>query len=290
MYRYLAVLVLASAALATAHQTITVTDNDVTYAVTVGFLTEPAYTNQLNGLELLVRRVAHQAHHHHGHGHHGHGHDHHHGTIESETPMRVSIEVLADAKSGYNLTITTEGFTWAPERASTAHVPGEGHGHLYINGAKVARLYGPHFHIPSELLRAGPNEITVTLNANSHEDYVYQGELVAATAVVTVAGTLGHEHHTHEAHHHHDHDHGGEGVAGLERSLIATVIGPDGEGRLELPLRPLPGVSGGYTADLIPTAPGIYTFVIEGFIGALEVDLTIPYEKAVIDDRTIRIP
>lgn len=72
-----------------------------------------------------------------------------------------------------------EDFRFAPERASTAHVAGEGHAHLFIDGKKITRLYGEWYHVPA--LTPGVHKITVTLNANSHEDLTVQGKVVSDT-------------------------------------------------------------------------------------------------------------
>ena len=56
--------------------------------------------------------------------------------------------------------------------------------HLYINGEKVARLYGPWYHIA--YLEPGKNEILVTLNANNHGEYLHDGEVIADTVTVYV--------------------------------------------------------------------------------------------------------
>ena len=51
------------------------------------------------------------------------------------------------------------------ERSGGDHVAGEGHAHVYVDGEKIARLYGPWLHIPS--LSPGA-VVEVTLNANDH--------------------------------------------------------------------------------------------------------------------------
>jgi len=66
-----------------------------------------------------------------------------------------------------------------------AHVPSEGHAHLYIDGKKVTRLYGEWYHIPS--LSPGTHKITVTLNANSHEDLMVKGKVVSDKQEVRVS-------------------------------------------------------------------------------------------------------
>jgi hypothetical protein len=110
-----------------------------------------------------------------------------HGRIEvGDAPAlpAVTLVVHKDPKAGWNLRVRTENFRFAPEHASTAHVPGEGHAHLFIDGKKVTRLYGEWYHIP--MLAPGAHKITVTLNANSHEDLTVKGAVVSATQGVHV--------------------------------------------------------------------------------------------------------
>ena len=116
-----------------------------------------------------------------------HEHGHEHGAVEVPEAMavpKVSIEVLPDPKSGWNLHIMTQDFLFAPERASMEHSPGEGHAHLYVDGEKIGRLYGPWYHISE--LSPGQHEIRVTLNANDHRDYTVNGEVISASAKLTV--------------------------------------------------------------------------------------------------------
>ncbi len=62
----------------------------------------------------------------------------------------------------------------------------------------------------------------------------------------------------------------GEGVNGLADVLHAEIV--YGSQSLELPLRPREGVDGGYTADVIPTEPGEYTWHIWGNIEGTDID------------------
>jgi hypothetical protein len=143
--------------------------------------------------------------------------------------------------SGYNLTIHTEHFSWAPERASTEHFAGEGHAHLYINDVKIGRLYGAHHHISSSALQAGENIITVTLNANTHEDYTVGGDLVAASATVMVEAEHGHDEHSHgehghDEHSHHSHDHQAANsiMLGDMELMLEPLLVADGSMKLAL--------------------------------------------------------
>ncbi|MFW8634482.1 hypothetical protein [Cribrihabitans pelagius] len=101
----------------------------------------------------------------------------------SDAP-RVALKLLKDPMSGWNLQVTPENFRFAPQNASAADVPGEGHAHVYVNGGKIARLYAEWLHIPS--LPAGGAEVTVSLNSNSHSPLTVEGEPVSAS--VTVQG------------------------------------------------------------------------------------------------------
>lgn len=118
-----------------------------------------------------------------GHGA-GHGAAHQPVDVTGDEAMSVTLEVSADAHAGWNGRLQTVGFRFTPEAASKAHVTGEGHAHLYIDGRKAGRLYGPWFHIES--LPPGRRTVRVTLNANSHGVYRVDGEPVAAEVTVDV--------------------------------------------------------------------------------------------------------
>lgn len=113
----------------------------------------------------------------------------HHGTIDvSGDPAVpwVDLGVHQDAISGMNLEIITENFRFAPEHASTEHVAGEGHAHLYVDGTKIARLYSRWFHMAE--LAPGSHTIRVTLNANSHEEFTAAGEVIQDVERLAVTG------------------------------------------------------------------------------------------------------
>jgi hypothetical protein len=125
------------------------------------------------------------------HDHNDHGHadagDHHHATLEIPSGQPVpTINLVAhpDPMGGWNLEIQTTHFRFAPEQVNQANQPNAGHGHLYINGEKGARVYGPWLHLPQ--LPPGHNEITVSLNANGHEALTHHGQPIQGTVVVEV--------------------------------------------------------------------------------------------------------
>ena len=94
---------------------------------------------------------------------------HDHGEMISlpagDSAPRLDFMVMKDAAGGWNLHIQAENFQFTPASVNQANVPGQGHAHIYVNGEKLARVYGPWFHIAS--LPDGA-KVNVTLNANDH--------------------------------------------------------------------------------------------------------------------------
>ncbi|WP_109466576.1 hypothetical protein [Albibacillus kandeliae] len=136
----------------------------------LGFATAASYGVTLEG------------HDHGGHDHGGHdaaegtGHSHSHDEMMEvsgpEAPT-VDLEVAPDPASGWNLHIVTTHFRFAPEHAGQGDVPGEGHAHLYLNGEKIARIYGDWYHLAA--LPAGQNVLRVGLYSNSHKALAVNG-------------------------------------------------------------------------------------------------------------------
>lgn len=117
------------------------------------------------------------------------GHEHGGDGFEAADPVpSVSIEAVADPKSGYNVRVTPTDFTFTPELVGeAATTSGEGHAHLYLDGQKITRLYGEWYHLDADL-EAGEHELRAVLSANDHSDYVVDGEPIEATTTITVEG------------------------------------------------------------------------------------------------------
>ena len=183
---------LASAAVISAHDHRAVGD----YQFTVGFAVEPAIEGVGNGVQLRVEKSA-------AHGH-GSSADHHSGAtsgghgsmshepLASDVPVGLELTAQADDSGGVSVHIMAHNWTWAPENVNGPHVPGEGHAHIYVDGEKVNRVYGPNYYLQG--LSEGEHHISVTLNANTHNDLLVDGKKVEAMAMVTVpaAGQMQH--------------------------------------------------------------------------------------------------
>lgn len=96
----------------------------------------------------------------------------------------LAVQLMADPVSGWNLHVQTEAFRFAPEHAGGPHVPREGHAHVYVDGVKIARLYGNWMHL-AELPEAAT--VAVTLNSNDHKMLSVAGEVLRATATLPAA-------------------------------------------------------------------------------------------------------
>ena len=108
-----------------------------------------------------------------------HGHDDEHPVssrddhdmfmVAADNAPTISLEVSKDARSGYNLHLETENFTFAPMNVNGNDTAGEGHAHLYVDSLKVARVYGSDYHYDGEIDKK--SEFRVVLNSNSHAEY-----------------------------------------------------------------------------------------------------------------------
>lgn len=114
--------------------------------------------------------------------HAGHDHDRMVSVPAGPDAPTLEIEIAPDPETGWNLRIYVSNFRFAPEHASTEHHRGEGHAHVYVNGNKLARVYGSWFHIAE--LPQGANEIMVTLNTNDHAVLAVDDKPVRAMAMV----------------------------------------------------------------------------------------------------------
>jgi len=104
------------------------------------------------------------------------------GYPKGELPS-VWMDINPDLKDGYNIQFITTNFKFAPEKINSMHVMGEGNINLYVNGEKVARVYGEWYHIN---LEKGNYEIMATLNSNELSEYCIRGKPIATTEQLEV--------------------------------------------------------------------------------------------------------
>lgn len=102
---------------------------------------------------------------------------------EGEPAPEIALQITPDG-DGWVVSVATEEFTFSEEFMDLFHVPGMGHGHLYVGGVKLGRMFTPQAHIGA--LPPGTHEIRVTLNTNDHRAYVVDDVPVTATAQIVV--------------------------------------------------------------------------------------------------------
>ncbi len=107
-----------------------------------------------------------------------------HGPVESEVPVSINFTADVEADGSVNIRITTDGWRWAPEEVNQEDAPGVGHAHIYVDGEKITRVYGPDFHLIG--LQAGEHEIRVNLNTNQHSELLVQGRALEKTITVII--------------------------------------------------------------------------------------------------------
>ena len=96
---------------------------------------------------------------------------------------RLTLTATPDPMGGFNLRVGMANFRLAPEHTGGRPVPGEGHLHLYVDGAKRTRLYGTWFYLDG--LAPGDHALRVEAVANNHAPYHHDGEPVFATTAVS---------------------------------------------------------------------------------------------------------
>ena len=225
------------------------------------------------------------------------GHTHATETVEAESQMSVSVTLVADPLGGANTFVGSEGLVFTPQNSGDHHVFGEGHGHLYVNGVEIGRIYGAAMQLGN--LVEGTNEVRVALKNNEHSAYTWNGQIVEATASIEIAegmagaGDRGSSHGGNESSEEHTSrlivpqgaskplaslEGQDEGVAvpveGLEGSLQVEVTHAASGASRVLDLRAAWNDPGHYVAGLIPTASGVYEFRVFGTIEGTAVDET----------------
>ncbi len=117
-----------------------------------------------------------------------------HGKFEvsAENAPSVMIHPSQDKNGGWNIHFMTQNFKFTPENAGAEDVVGEGHGHIYLNGTKIGRVYGNWIHLS---VPKGKNKVKITLNTNTHKDYAVNGEVIGAEMELDESREVSQQHH-----------------------------------------------------------------------------------------------
>lgn len=111
--------------------------------------------------------------------------------VPAEGAPKVRLTARPDSEDGWNLQLAVENFAFTPDSTGGAALRGAGHAHLELDGRKLARLYGPWFHLPAAQVPEGAHTLTVRLYADDHTAWAVSGKPVEATVPLTGGGQSG---------------------------------------------------------------------------------------------------
>ncbi|MFC9812877.1 hypothetical protein ACFVJM_12515 [Streptomyces virginiae] len=119
--------------------------------------------------------------------------------VPAEGAPEVQLAARPDSEDGWNLQLSVKNFRFTPDSTGGAALPGAGHAHLELDGRKIARLYGPWFHLPAAQVPEGAHTLTVRLYADDHTAWAVSGKAVEGTTQLTApapgpSGGHGHGH------------------------------------------------------------------------------------------------
>ena len=103
---------------------------------------------------------------------------------EGDDQPSLYLSVQPYDSYGWVVIYNANNFTFNAENASSQHIQGEGHGHLYVNDVKIARLYGEPYYLRD--LNMGANTIRITLNTNNHLSYVFNGAAIEKNVEIVI--------------------------------------------------------------------------------------------------------
>ncbi|MFD6968109.1 hypothetical protein [Streptomyces sp. NPDC059949] len=107
--------------------------------------------------------------------------------VPAQGAPEVQLAVRPDSEDGWNLQLTVKNYRFTPDSTGGAALPGAGHAHLELDGRKLARLYGPWFHLPAAQVPEGAHTLTVRLYADDHTAWAVSGKPVEGTVQLTAA-------------------------------------------------------------------------------------------------------
>ncbi|WP_189973767.1 hypothetical protein [Streptomyces avidinii] len=105
--------------------------------------------------------------------------------VPAQGAPEVRLTVRPDSEDGWNLQLAVKDYRFTPDSTGGAALPGAGHAHLELDGRKLARLYGPWFHLPAAQVPEGTHTLTVRLYADDHTAWAVSGKPVEGTAQLT---------------------------------------------------------------------------------------------------------
>jgi len=106
-------------------------------------------------------------------------------------PAIDAVKVSKDDKVGFNLHLKTSNWEFDTSHLGDRSTSPQGHSraygyvHLYVNGRKRNRIYGPDFYLKEIDLDAGANKLELVLATPQHGSWRCQGKRIVYNTQVT---------------------------------------------------------------------------------------------------------
>ncbi|MFJ8015271.1 hypothetical protein [Streptomyces sp. NPDC096339] len=107
--------------------------------------------------------------------------------VPAEGAPEVQLTARPDSEDGWNLQLAVKNYRFTPDSTGGAALAGAGHAHLELDGHKLARLYGPWFHLPAAQVPEGTHTLTVRLYADDHTAWAVAGKPIEGSVQLTAA-------------------------------------------------------------------------------------------------------
>lgn len=108
----------------------------------------------------------------------------HADVVEANDPLPGVAMTVEANDNGWIIRLETTNFTFSQQSVDEPHQNGVGHGHLYLNGLKLQRIFEKEVKIGE--LPPGAYEFFISLNSNDHRAYVKDGRFIGAAASIVV--------------------------------------------------------------------------------------------------------
>ena len=129
----------------------------------------------------------HETHETHDHDH-DHDHDHENSLDVSQlvNPPMVSISGVETETGEVSLNFSVENLELVPVDPPSEHKSGQGHLHLYVDGASIAMLHETTYTVTD--LTKGSHSFRITVSTNDHREYSVDGEVIADSISLEIQG------------------------------------------------------------------------------------------------------
>ncbi|GLW46196.1 hypothetical protein Stsp02_18580 [Streptomyces sp. NBRC 14336] len=109
--------------------------------------------------------------------------------VDADQAPEVGVEVEPNDDDSWDVRLTVRGFRFSPAGTKEHPVAGQGLAHLYLDGKLIAKLRGPAYRLPAELVPRGTHQLTARLYADDGTVWATDGEPIESTADLTASET-----------------------------------------------------------------------------------------------------